>query len=81
MKHRSGGTSQLGLKVAPTTPEVIHLLFADDSFLFLKANGEAAEEVNQILDMYSRASGQRINLSKSSIYFSKSCPNGIREVL
>jgi hypothetical protein len=57
---------------------VNHLLFADDSLLFVKANDEGAMEVNQILDKYCNASGQRINLDKSSIFFSKGCPEGRR---
>lgn len=64
---------------------VNHLLFADDSLLFFKADDETAVQVQEVLDVYCRASGQSINLDKSSIFFSKGCPegrrNGIKEML
>jgi hypothetical protein len=65
--------------VAHTAPAVNHLLFADDSLLFLKASDEGAREIVSLLEQYCNASGQRINLDKSSIFFSKGCPEGIRE--
>ena len=69
--HRSG---------AHNTP-VNHLLFADDSLLFTKANMAGATEIRGVLDVYCQASGQRVNLAKSSIHFSKGCPNSIREAM
>lgn len=36
-------------------------------------------EVNQILEKYCNASGQRINLDKSSIFFSNRCPESCRQ--
>jgi hypothetical protein len=54
--------------VASTTPTVNHLLFSDDSLLFVKASDEGAMEVNKILEKYCNASGQRINLDKSSVF-------------
>jgi hypothetical protein len=68
-----------GIKVAPTTPAVNHLLFADDSLLFFKASSEGASEMKKVLTKYCDASGQRINMDKSSIFFSKGCPEALRE--
>jgi hypothetical protein len=65
--------------VAPSAPAVSHLLFADDSLLLLKADTEIAGKVQEILDKYCLASGQRINRDKSSIFFSKKCPRGIKD--
>jgi hypothetical protein len=70
-----------GIKVAPTAPAVNHLLFADDSLLFVKATVEGATEVNDLLEKYCNASGQRINLDKSSVYFSKGCPEERRNLV
>jgi hypothetical protein len=71
-------SSQLeGLKVAPTAPVVNHLLFADNSLMFVKDSQEGAMEVVSLLDKYCNASGQRINLENSSVFFSKSCPEAI----
>ena len=63
-----------GLKVAATAPSVNHLLFADDSLLFFQASAEGALEIKNVLTKYCNASGQRINMDKSSIFFSKGCP-------
>jgi hypothetical protein len=65
--------------VASTAPAVNHLLFADDSLLFFKANGEVAPNARDTLDAYCRASCQRINLDKSSIFFSKRCPEVVKQ--
>lgn len=64
--------------MAQTAPPVNHLLFADDSLLFFKASREWAEAVSNLLEQYSRASGQRVNHDKSSIFFSKKCPQSIK---
>jgi hypothetical protein len=58
---------------------VSHLLFADDSLLFFKANRDSAQEINEVLRMYCEASGQHVNMDKSSIHFAKGCHNGVRE--
>lgn len=43
--------------------------------MFFKANGVGANEVYHVLDTYCQATRQRINYSKSSIYFSKGVPD------
>jgi hypothetical protein len=60
-----------GIMMASSAPEVNHLLFADDSLLFFEANTDSAARVKGLLKKYCDASGQRINVDKSSIYFSK----------
>jgi hypothetical protein len=65
--------------VAPSAPAVSHLLFADDSLLLFKAETEIAGKVQDVLDLYCRASGQQINRDKSSIFFSKRCPGTVKE--
>jgi hypothetical protein len=70
-----------GIKVATSAPLVNHLLFADDCLLFLKCSIEGAEELSSLLEKYCRASGQKINKEKSSIYFTKGCPQNLRNVI
>jgi hypothetical protein len=79
LKSKSGvpSSNPQGLKVASSAPAVNHLLFADDSLLFVKASVEGAEEVVQILETYCQASGQRMNFDKSSVFFSKGCPESL----
>lgn len=76
----SSSLSQLeGIKVASTAPAMNHLLFADDSLLLFKSSVEGAVAVSNLLESYCVASGQRINHEKSSIFFSKGCPQAMRE--
>ena len=60
---------------------VSHLLFADDRLLFFKANRESADQVKDVLHIYCQASGQRINMDKSSIHFAKGVSESTREVV
>ena len=65
--------------MAPSALPVSHLLFADDNLLFFKADRVSAEEVKDILQVYCEASGQQVNMDKSSIHFAKGCPGSLRE--
>ena len=53
-------------------PCVTHLLFADDSLLFCRATMEECSNVLEILNMYEGSSGQKVNRSKTVIFFNKS---------
>lgn len=59
-----------GCKIHIQAPDVTHMLFADDSFLFCKASMEEVREVKRILQRYEMHSGQAINFQKSGILFS-----------
>ncbi|XP_038695403.1 uncharacterized protein LOC119992679 [Tripterygium wilfordii] len=50
---------------------VSHLLFADDSLIFCRVKDEDWECIFSILTEYGRVSGQMINYSKTSIFFSR----------
>jgi hypothetical protein len=75
LKSRNQSSVLNGIKVAPLAPMVSHLLFADDSLLFFRANRENSLVIKEVLDTYCRASGQQINMEKSSIHFAK----GVRQ--
>ncbi|KAL5562410.1 hypothetical protein UlMin_032157 [Ulmus minor] len=55
-----------------------HLLFADDSFIFMDANEEDAKVLCDVLKFYGDASGQLVNFDKSEVCFGKHVPNCIR---
>ncbi|KAL6225315.1 hypothetical protein ACLB2K_004165 [Fragaria x ananassa] len=63
-----------GIRVCTGAPVVNHLFFADDSFIFSKAEVEDVLSMKHIFVAYERMSGQQINYDKSCISFSKNVP-------
>lgn len=45
--------------------------FADDSILFAKASLQECSKIADIISIYEGASGQKVNLSKTEVVFSK----------
>ena len=54
-----------GLSICRDCPMITHLFFADNNLLFCKANSQV-----EILHLYEVALGKKINIDKSSIFFS-----------
>lgn len=67
-----------GISLSKHSPSFNHLFYADDSMLFAKATTQDAYGIIKVLNTYSKASGQKINLSKSGIIFSKNCSHPLR---
>ncbi|XP_043694514.1 uncharacterized protein LOC122645253 [Telopea speciosissima] len=59
-----------GIKVRNRTSPLSHLLFADDSLIFSEVSIDGIHNLKACLDLYCQASGQQINLNKSSLIFS-----------
>ena len=59
-----------GVFICRGAPRVTNLLFTDDSLLFCQAIQNEREAIVEILQTYANASGQSINLERSSVYFS-----------
>ena len=58
-----------------------HLFFADDSLLFIRANDEEVEKVLEILTIYEAASGQKLNMDKSKLCFSRNVEHAKQNML
>jgi len=59
-----------GVSMCRWAPRITNLLFADDSLLFCKATQNEVEVISEMLQTYTNASGQCINLEKSLVFFS-----------
>ncbi|XP_062014305.1 uncharacterized protein LOC133730800 [Rosa rugosa] len=70
-----------GVKIASDAPSINHLFFADDSFIFMKAEDEECGRLKDILKCYEDASGQQVNFQKSKISFSKNVSMIVQEEL
>ena len=55
-------------------PRISHLLFADDTLLIFRTNGEHARKIKEVLKMYESSTGQLGNPKKCSIMFGATGP-------
>jgi hypothetical protein len=60
-----------GLSVTNGGIRVSHLFFANDYLLFCKANLFEWLRLQEVLQIYEQASGQKLNREKTSIFFSR----------
>ncbi|XP_029154524.1 uncharacterized protein [Arachis hypogaea] len=67
--------------VSRNGPRLSHLTFADDLFLFCKASKAQVIEVMHCLNLFSRASGLKVNLHKSKAQCSKRVSKRRKEVI
>jgi len=58
--------------------KLTHLLFVDNTLLFCKSSRSECQKVLEILASYESLSRQKINLGKTSIFFSKSTTEAMR---
>jgi hypothetical protein len=57
------------LHISRNAPGISHVLFADDSLLFVQANEKQALKVKNILSTYEKSTRQLINKNKCSVLF------------
>lgn len=59
-----------GISIASGMTRMNHLLFADNCFIFIKAELHQLKNLMQILKSYEKVGGQKINLDKSDFMVS-----------
>ncbi|KAL9668150.1 hypothetical protein QQ045_002525 [Rhodiola kirilowii] len=70
-----------GIKICRRAPYVSHLLFADDSLLYLKVTQNSIQKLRELLDEYECISGQGVNFSKSEIMTSRNLSDSLRNFI
>ncbi|XP_060974100.1 uncharacterized protein LOC133039267 [Cannabis sativa] len=70
-----------GCRVANGAPVISHMLFVDDSYLYCKATEREVSNVLLLLETFAKASGQLVNFSKSSVFFSSNTSPQTRGVI
>ena len=70
-----------GVSIYRRAPRISHLLFVDDSLLFCQATKKETKVMMEILKLYAEASGQCINMDKSSVYFSSNTSPQNRDLI
>ncbi|XP_060963731.1 uncharacterized protein LOC115717505 [Cannabis sativa] len=68
-----------GCRVCNGAPIISHMLFADDCYIYCKAIEREARSVLLLLQLFEQASGQCVNYSKSTIFFSLNTTSASRQ--
>lgn len=71
--------SLVGVRMKRKCPIVSHLIFADDSLVFLEATPRYCSNFWDLITGFSKASGLEVNVQKSSLFFSPNTPLSARE--
>jgi hypothetical protein len=70
-----------GLPIARGGTKINHLFFTDDNLLFCRASILEWVRIQEVLEIYERASGQKLNQEKTSIFFSKNTRREAKELI
>ena len=61
-----------GFSLCCNGPEISHLFFADETLLFCRVELKEVQIIQNLLKKYELASGQKINTSKTTLFFGNS---------
>jgi hypothetical protein len=67
-----------GVSICRGGPRISHLFFADDSIIFCRASQDDSQALLNVLSVYERASGQKVNGAKTALFFSHNTPQPCR---
>lgn len=68
-----------GFQLALAAPQLTHLFFADDALIFCQDSPQGIATLTGLLNTFTNASGQRINITKLGIIFGAATPNVLIE--
>ena len=68
-----------GVQVCGKAPQISHLLFAEDNIIFYGTSLEESNLVIKILLDYEGDSRQKLNMEKTSLFFSKNTKREVQE--
>lgn len=78
MNKAVSNKSILGVRLKKRCPMISHLLFANDSLVFLEAKPHFCVNFMELVDCFSKASGLTLNIHTSSIYFSANTQDQVK---
>lgn len=78
-KQRDGHIQ--GISICSGAPPINHFLFTNDNFLFARVTPEECRQIMLILHKYEIAWGQKINLQKSEVSFSRNIKRNVQNSL
>jgi hypothetical protein len=79
LQHEISTRSLHELMICQSASGISHLLFADDTLMFMEVIADQACVVEDVLCRYKRCTGQLINPVKCSIMFGSGCLQGDQE--
>lgn len=77
-KHASEMGFLEGIRINTHDPRLSHLLFTDDTLIFLSVSRSNCENVDRLLKAYCHALGREVNTQKSMVYFSANTPPSVQ---
>lgn len=70
-----------GIPITKGGTRINHLFFADDSLLFSKANVFEWARIQELLELYEKASGHKLNREKTFIFFHRNTKREAKEYI
>lgn len=68
-----------GVSICSNVPRVSHLFLADDIVLFCQAKESECQVILDILSIYEKGTGQKINHDKTNVFFRFNTPHELQE--
>ncbi|XP_074376770.1 uncharacterized protein LOC141718284 [Apium graveolens] len=70
-----------GIQVARGAPRLTHMFFADDTYIYCKAQVDQTNHVIELFKIFDCASCQKINADKSYVFFSRNTDPEVKNVI